>query len=238
MQTQHDAIHPDRTATIVDWPADPGTQAGSGKALGLFLKRLLDIVVSLLVLVALSPVLFLVAVAVRFSSPGPILYRQERIGRNGVPFTILKFRTMQANNDATQHREFVEAMLLDPTASPEVDGTFKLQDARVTPVGTHLRRYSLDELPQLWNVIRGDMSLVGPRPSLSWEWELYDQVQRERDQVLPGCTGLWQVSGRNLLSPAEMLELDVSYVRNWSFFADLAILVKTPLALLRGDGAR
>ena len=151
---------------------------------------------------------------------------------------INKFRTMILNNDDSEHREFVQSLLSDPSAGPVEDGTYKLIDNRVTRVGSLLRRFSLDELPQLWNVLRGEMSLVGPRPLLVWEWNLIGPVHRQRDQARPGCTGLWQVSGRNLVSSLQMLEFDLDYVRRWGFWRDVSILIRTPLILLRGDGAR
>jgi lipopolysaccharide/colanic/teichoic acid biosynthesis glycosyltransferase len=202
------------------------------------MKRCLDVSVSVALVLILSPLLVLIAVAVRLRSEGPSLYRQERIGRDGNPFMINKFRTMTVDNDASEHREFVQAMLRDTSTRPAADGTYKLLDSRVTSLGALLRSYSLDELPQLWNVICGDMSLVGPRPALSWECEMFSPYHQQRNRALPGCTGLWQVSGRSLLSTSEMLDLDVEYVQTWSFLADLSILIRTPLALLRGDGAR
>ena len=221
---------------VVTNPTSLDVPIGSRK--GRLAKRSLDVVVSLTGLVLLSPLLLLMAIAVWSTSRGGAIFRQERIGRFGQPFIINKFRTMKVNNDDSEHRGFVEDQLKNPDSKPAAHGTYKLADARVTKLGSILRRGSLDELPQLWNVLKGDMSLVGPRPPLRWEWELFGPVHRRRDRAVPGCTGLWQVSGRNLMSSMEMLDLDVEYVDYWSFRQDFWILVRTPLTVLRGDGAR
>ena len=204
-----------------------------------FVKRTFDIVVSGLGLLVLGiPLLFIMA-AIRLTSKGPAIFTQERVGLLEEPFTIYKLRTMAANNDDSEHREFVKKQLLDPNATADTeDGAFKLQDSRVTGIGSVLRRFSLDELPQLMNVLKGDMSLIGPRPALPWEVELFAPEHRMRSLVKPGCTGLWQVSGRNMLTSLEMLDLDVDYAGQVSLPKDLTILVKTPLVLVRGDGAR
>ncbi len=203
------------------------------------IKRTFDIVVSGLGLLVLAVPLLLIMAAIRLTSKGPALFKQERVGLLEEPFTIYKLRTMAANNDDSEHREFVKQQLLDPnvTANTE-DGAFKLQDSRVTGIGSVLRRFSLDELPQLMNVLKGDMSLIGPRPALPWEVELFAPEHRMRSLVKPGCTGLWQVSGRNKLTSLQMLDLDVDYAGEVSFPRDIGILVKTPLVLVRGDGAR
>ena len=152
---------------------------------------------------------------------------------------MLKFRTMAVDNADDAHREMVKNELGANAEPGTSDGLFKLEnDPRVTWVGAWLRRSSLDELPQLWNIVRGDMALVGPRPSLPWEVELFEPRFRDRERVRPGLTGLWQVSGRNRLSMRDMLELDLEYVRSWSLVTDLGILIHTPAAVLRGDGAR
>jgi len=183
--------------------------------------------------------MLLIAAAVRLTSRGPALFRQERVGLRGEPFTMLKFRSMVVDNDDSAHRELCTRQLLGEEDSSAEDGVYKLEDdPRVTPVGRWLRRLSLDELPQLINVVRGDMSIVGPRPALQWEVDLYRPEHLRRLAVRPGITGLWQVSGRNRLSMLEMLDLDVRYVNEWSFWEDVRILLATPSALLRGDGAR
>lgn len=202
-------------------------------------KRMFDLACSLVILVLLSPLLAIVALLVKLTSPGPVLFRQERIGRDGVPFFMLKFRSMVRddgdNDDAL--REAVELELAGERV-PE-GGSFKLaNDARITKVGRVIRATSIDELPQLFNVVGGSMSLVGPRPALPWEVEMFPEPFRRRDAVLPGITGLWQVSGRSTLGTLEMLELDLEYVDTQSFGSDLRILLMTVPTLLRGDGAR
>ena len=201
-------------------------------------KRILDVTVSASLLVVLSPLLVIIAAAVRLTSEGPVLFIQQRIGQAEKTFDLYKFRTMVAGNSDVDHRAFVTAQLKGEAEGQSSDGTFKLDDPRVTGVGQFLRRYSLDELPQLLNVLNGTMSLVGPRPSLAWEIELFESCHRARAAAVPGCSGLWQVSGRNRLSNLEMLELDLEYVRNWSLSQDISILVRTPIAMMRGDGAR
>ena len=195
----------------------------------LLVKSAIDRVGAALLLALLAPVLAAIAVAVKLSSPGPVLYRQERVGQYGRTFEFFKFRSMVTDADAQ----------LDRLASRnETDGLlFKIrEDPRVTRVGRFLRRTSLDELPQLWNVLRGDMSLVGPRP-LPVDAEEFEGDARRRLRVRPGITGLWQVSGRSELGWEETVALDMYYVDHWSLAMDLAILVRTPLAVLRGTGA-
>jgi lipopolysaccharide/colanic/teichoic acid biosynthesis glycosyltransferase len=173
---------------------------------------------------------------VRLTSPGPALFRQERLGRDRRPFTMLKLRTMSVGNDDQIHRDYVTNLLSDdePQAC-EGNGLFKLDnDPRVTRLGSWLRRTSLDELPQLFNVLSGEMSLVGPRPVLPWEAEMFRETERLRFKVKPGITGLWQVRGRSKLSMRQALELDVEYVRTRSFWLDVIILLCTVPALLRG----
>ncbi|MEU7912497.1 sugar transferase [Microbispora bryophytorum] len=191
-------------------------------------KGVFDRLVAAAALVVLAPLLAAVAVAVRASGPGPVLFRQRRVGRDGVEFTILKFRTMRRDAEARK----VELV-------SDADGVlFKVRrDPRVTPLGAALRRYSLDELPQLFNVLRGDMSLVGPRPPLPEEVARYGDDVRRRLVVRPGMTGLWQVNGRSDLSWEESVRLDLRYVENWSLMLDLQILWKTWSAVAGGAGA-
>ncbi len=193
-------------------------------------KRACDVLISGLGLLALLPLFAVVAAAVKLTSPGPVVFRQERIGLRGRPFTLLKFRTMVVGAD----------LLLDTLREQnEADGPlFKLrQDPRVTRVGALLRRYSIDELPQLWNVLKGEMSLVGPRPPLAGEVALYEEWQLDRLEVRPGITGLWQVSGRSELSFEDYVRLDLFYVENWSIAYDLFILSKTVPLLVSTRGA-
>ena len=198
------------------------------------IKRLLDVVLASLALIVLSPLLALLWLLVRLDSTGPAVFSQQRLGRAEHPFTIYKFRSMRTGNSDAIHRAFVTEMLADGPKSAAIDGFYKLQtDPRVTPLGSWLRRTSLDELPQLVNVVRGDMSLVGPRPVLSWEAELFDDAARVRFQVRPGLTGLWQVSGRARLTMRQALELDAQYVRRQSLWLDLSILARTVPAQMR-----
>lgn len=202
-------------------------------------KRLIDVAIAGTTLLALSPFFIVVAAIIRLTSRGPALFQQERVGLNGEHFTILKFRTMKLDNDDSAHREIVTAQLTGSTEVGTSDGIFKLEDdPRVTGVGAWLRRFSLDEVPQLINVLRGEMSIVGPRPALQLEVDLYQPHHMRRLVVRPGLTGLWQVSGRNRLNMLEMLDLDVRYVEGWSLGRDLKIIAATPGVMLRSDGAR
>lgn len=196
-----------------------------------FQKRAFDVCFSLLALLAVSPVMVGVAVAVKVTSRGPVFYCSERIGLDGVPFMMIKFRSMVVDAD----RRRAQMVELNDTVGGVL---FKIRrDPRVTRVGRLLRRYSIDELPQFINVLRGEMSVVGPRPPLRCEVETYDHRMRRRLLVRPGITGLWQVSGRSDLSWEDSVQLDLSYVENWSMLSDLAISAKTALAVCRGSGA-
>ncbi|WP_457092742.1 sugar transferase [Microvirga sp. P5_D2] len=200
-----------------------------------FSKRLLDLLFAVPALIVALPVMLAAIALIRLSDPGPVLFRQVRIGQGGRPFTMLKLRTMYLDNDDCAFREFNTREFLGD-AQPSSDGIFKLDsDPRVLPGGSFLRRYSIDELPQLINVLRGEMSLVGPRPSLPWEVELYSPEQRHRHDCLPGMTGLWQVSGRSRLTVQQMLELDLTYVEHRSLRLDLWILLHTLPAVLLGE---
>jgi lipopolysaccharide/colanic/teichoic acid biosynthesis glycosyltransferase len=215
-------------------PASAGTRALTRSA-----KRLLDLSVALPCLILVAPLLLAVAVAIRLTSPGPALFRQARLGRDRRPFTLCKFRTMYAGCPDDVHREYVRKLL---TGSQAPDGgrngVYKLDgDTRITPVGRLLRRTSIDELPQLLNVIRGDMSLVGPRPALDWEAEMFGAGYDRRFAVPPGLTGLWQVSGRNALTMRQGLDLDIEYVRRQSLALDLWILARTIPVVLSTRGA-
>ncbi|MGE3524637.1 MAG: sugar transferase [Gemmatimonadales bacterium] len=208
----------------------------------LVLKRLVDLVGASAMLLVLGPLMLIIAAAIRLDDGAPILFKQVRIGSGGRRFNVWKFRTMRNDSSDAAHRELVMQMLRGEevvTGHQTEDGNqiFKLvDDPRVTRVGAILRRTSLDELPQLFNVLRGEMSLVGPRPPLLYEFEAYDHWQYDRLQVLPGITGLWQVSGRNLLTYRQMCELDVQYVRNWSLYLDFKILLKTIPVVLFNSG--
>ena len=203
------------------------------------LKRVLDIAGASVLLLAAAPLFAVLAIAIRLDSKGPVLLRQERCGYKGRPFACLKFRSMFDGSDEGPHRRYVAGLLTSRPDHTNGDGVFKLvDDVRITRVGRWLRRTSLDELPQLWNVLRGEMSLVGPRPPLAYEVELYTPRQRERLRCRPGLTGLWQVSGRNSLSYQDMCEIDLRYLREWSHALDLRILARTlPVVLLNSGRA-
>jgi exopolysaccharide biosynthesis polyprenyl glycosylphosphotransferase len=196
-------------------------------------KRALDVVVAGIVVVCAATVLLLIALAVTLDSPGPVLFRQRRLGKDMREFTVLKFRTMHLDVDESAHRAFI-AETMDPGATVGANGLYKLdrRDA-VTRVGRWLRKTSLDEFPQLFNVLRGDMSLVGPRPCLAYEVEHFAPHHFDRFLVPAGLTGLWQVSARAHSTFAEALELDVLYAHSWSLGLDLELLAKTPLQLVR-----
>ena len=196
-------------------------------------KRVTDVLVSILGLLALTPFLLFVAAAIQIDAPGRVFYRQKRLGRNGKEFVLLKFRTMHLDADDVLKRELEK----DPDLKQEWDEYQKLRrDPRITRVGAWLRKFSLDELPQLWNVLLGDMSLVGPRPILVDQREKYGRSFKEYVQVSPGMTGLWQVSGRNSTTFARRAELDDEYIQRWSLWLDIYILLKTFMVIF-GRGA-
>jgi lipopolysaccharide/colanic/teichoic acid biosynthesis glycosyltransferase len=198
------------------------------------LKRILDVGIGVALGVALLAVMVIIGVGILLSSGHPILYRQKRCGRGGRPFFVLKFRTMVVDADAILQ----DYLARDVQLAQEWRRAYKLvRDPRVTRFGKLLRRTSLDELPQLWNVIRGDMSLVGPRPITCEEIRLYGDAFELYKLVRPGITGLWQVSGRGRLSYDKRVQLDVAYIRNWSIWLDLWIVFKTLKVVLNGDGA-
>ena len=215
------------------------------------IKRVMDIIGGALILLCCSPVFLVIALAIKVSSKGPVFFRQRRVGQYGKPFTFLKFRSMYIDNDSGVHREYVTKLIaghaeLHPTngngnANGNGDGTgvYKLtNDSRITRVGAFLRRTSLDELPQVLNVLTGEMSLVGPRPALPYEVAAYQTWHRRRIlEVKPGITGLWQVSGRCRVRFDEAVRLDIRYARNWSPWLDIKILVRTPKAVFSGEGA-
>ncbi|WP_054813942.1 sugar transferase [Nocardia arizonensis] len=193
-------------------------------------KAVFDLCFAITVLIAIAPVLCVIAAAVKMTSPGPVFYLSERIGRGGTPFRMIKFRSMYV--DADRH---VAALIENSGGNPVF---FKMkQDPRVTPVGRVIRKFSLDELPQFFNVVRGEMSVVGPRPQVQREVDSYDGDMRRRLLVKPGVTGLWQVSGRSDLSLEDSVRLDLSYVENWSMVLDLLLIAKTIGAVARGEGA-
>ncbi|HTC46968.1 MAG TPA: sugar transferase [Candidatus Aquilonibacter sp.] len=208
----------------------------------LAIKRVIDVAGSTAALVFLSPVFAAVALAIKFSSKGPVLFKQERLGQHGKTFTVLKFRSMRTDCDAKIHQQYVEQFIagqVDGNSEAATKPVFKIQkDPRVTPIGRFIRKTSLDELPQFWNVMRGDMSLVGPRPPLAYEFRKYEVWHRRRVlEIKPGITGLWQVEGRSRTRFDEMVRLDLKYARAWSVWLDLKILAQTPGAVIQGEGA-
>jgi lipopolysaccharide/colanic/teichoic acid biosynthesis glycosyltransferase len=215
----------------------------SRKRFPLIIKRGIDIVGSSILLLLFSPIFASIAVAIKLTSKGPILFRQERLGQFGKRFECLKFRTMYADNDPKIHRDFVQSFIAGAVGKRNKNeagaGIYKIKhDPRVTPFGRFLRKISLDELPQFWNVLRGEMSLVGPRPPVPYEFEVYDFWHRRRVlELKPGVTGLWQVSGRSRTCFDDMVRLDLRYSQRWSLWLDFKILLATPLAVFSGDGA-
>lgn len=206
------------------------------------IKRGMDIVGSVLALILAAPLFLAIAVAIKATSKGPVLFHQRRIGQHGRPFVFLKFRSMYLGNDAGVHKEYVKQLIAGKAerhSNGNGEGVFKLtKDPRITPVGSFLRRTSLDELPQFINVLKGEMSLVGPRPPVPYEVESYDFWHRRRVlEAKPGITGLWQVSGRSRVTFDEMVRLDLRYARTWSPWMDLKILLRTPRAMVLGEGA-
>jgi lipopolysaccharide/colanic/teichoic acid biosynthesis glycosyltransferase len=208
----------------VEHPAHPAVTS--------LVKRGFDAVLAAIGLVVSAPIMVLCIAAIRCTSRGPVIFRQERVGLDGQPFTIFKLRTMTVDGDDQRHREYSIHQFTERYPDRADNGSFKLDDPRVTTVGRILRALSLDEVPQLVNVLRGEMSLVGPRPMLDWEFDLVGGAHRDRVRTRPGMSGMWQVSGRSGLSTLEMLDLDIDYVDQWSLGLDLRILLKTPLALL------
>lgn len=216
----------DARPTLTTASLEQAPRAGQASGLG---KRLFDLIVASACLLVLFPLLAAVALLVRLTTPGPAIYRQIRLGRDRRPFMFYKFRTMYDGCGDAVHKRYVRRLITEddpPKGGPR--GLYKLEtDARITPLGRVLRRLSIDELPQLLNVIKGDMSLVGPRPPLAWEAELFRPPHDQRFLVTPGMTGLWQVSGRNRLTFRQGLDLDVEYVHRRCLALDLVILVKT-----------
>lgn len=213
------------------------------KNLPLLTKRIMDIVGSASALILLAPVFVILAIIIKWTSNGPVFFRQQRVGRFGVPFMFVKFRSMCVSNDAGIHKEYVRKFIAG-NAEPASDGgkqqvVYKItSDPRVTWIGKFMRRTSLDELPQFWNVLKGEMSLVGPRPPIPYEIEAYDIWHRRRLlEAKPGITGLWQVYGRSRTTFDEMVRLDLEYSRTWSFLLDIKILLLTPRAVFSGNGA-
>lgn len=230
--------HPSNSTLYPDL-VNPGTR----KRTLLTLKRAIDLLGTGIGLVLLSPLFLIIALAIKLTSQGPVFFRQQRVGQYGRLFTVLKFRSMYANNDHAVHKEYVMKLIKNQAERMGGDekngGVYKLtNDRRITPVGRFLRRTSLDELPQIINVLRGEMSLVGPRPAIPYELAAYQTWHRRRIlEAKPGITGLWQVTGRSLVKFDDMVRLDLRYATSWSLWLDFVILLRTPLAVIRGAGA-
>lgn len=215
----------------------------NGRRAVLLVKRVVDIMGSISMLILCAPLFLVIALLIKCSSAGPIFFRQQRVGRYGKTFMFLKFRSMYVNNDSAVHREFVTKLIAkqssDGPSNETEQGVYKIKgDKRVTRIGRVLRRTSLDELPQLLNVLNGEMSLVGPRPPIPYELAAYQTWHRQRLLgVKPGITGLWQVLGRSTVEFDEMVRLDLRYASTWSPWLDVKILLRTPLAVIKGSGA-
>ena len=214
------------------------------RRVAIVVKRIMDILGSIVAIILFAPVIFIIAVAIKLTSKGPVFFRQERIGQHGKPFVLLKFRSMFMNNDTSVHQEWFQNFYTGnaqrhKTGDDNGNGTFKLpNDPRVTSLGRLLRRTSMDEVPQFFNVLKGEMSLVGPRPPIRYEVDAYKAWHRGRIlQAKPGITGLWQVNGRSRVAFDEMVRLDLRYARTWSIWLDIQILLKTPAAVFFGEGA-
>ena len=223
-------IYPDLTVEI------------ESKRIPLLVKRCLDIAGSLLALLILAPLMILIAAAIKLTSPGPVLFRQMRLGQSGRGFTFLKFRSMHAKADPAIHEAYIKRFISNQADSAADGGDGKvfklLADPRITRVGRFLRRTSLDEIPQFFSVLVGHMSLVGPRPPLPYEFAKYEIWHRRRLlAVKPGITGFWQVEGRSRVKFDEMVRMDIAYARSWSIWMDIKILLRTPRAVVSGNGA-
>ena len=238
-----------------DWDdSDPGCKITSSlqmalagelnrKKISLIVKRMIDVAGSVVGLVLCLPLLFLIALAIKLTSKGPVFFRQVRLGQYGRKFTFLKFRSMYVNSDHRIHEEYVKSFINGAPNTEQTNGDrpklYKLTaDPRITPIGRTLRNTSLDELPQFLNVLCGQMSLVGPRPPVMYEYRRYDLWHKQRLlAVKPGITGLWQVDGRSRVKFDDMVRLDIRYARSWSLWLDILILLRTPRAVLSGNGA-
>jgi exopolysaccharide biosynthesis polyprenyl glycosylphosphotransferase len=219
------------------------TRRDNGRKFFCVIKRIMDIIGSALALLLFAPVLLVVAIAVKLTSKGPVFFRQKRVGQHGEQFVFLKFRSMHVNNDASVHKAYVKQLIAGSAethrGNGNGNGVYKLtKDSRITSIGGFLRRTSLDELPQFLNVLKGEMSLVGPRPPIAYEVENYEIWHRRRVlEAKPGITGLWQVNGRSRIKFDDMVRLDLRYAKTWSPWLDLKILLRTPVAVVFGDGA-
>ncbi len=240
-------VFPDEGSKVFDDSPDlmfyPDLSRQNPRQSSFVFKRMIDLIGGIVGLIIFSPLFLVIPILIKLTSEGHVFFRQERMGQFGKKFTFLKFRTMQANNDPAIHKEFTKNLIRgskDQITDGESEQTvYKIKDdPRITPLGSFLRKTSLDELPQFLNVIQGDMSIVGPRPPIPYEYENYDFWHRRRViEVKPGITGLWQVMGRSSTTFDEMVRLDIKYMREWSLWLDIKIIVQTPLTVLFGKGA-
>lgn len=230
---------PNLQIALVDGVPLLATKGSAFEGLNLRIKQLMDLALGLILLMVAAPIMILCWIFIRLDSPGPAIIRQPRLGYKGRIFNIYKFRSMHQNVTDAAHRAYIQQCIQDQayTNGEAVKKVFKItNDKRVTRVGRVLRRYSLDELPQIFNILKLEMSLVGPRPSLAYELESYEDWHKERLDAVPGLTGLWQVSGRSLLSFNDMVRLDVEYLQNWTPAEDVRLIVRTIPAIFRGTG--
>ncbi|MEO0289462.1 MAG: sugar transferase [candidate division WOR-3 bacterium] len=205
------------------------------KFFNIFFKRIVDIIVSFLLILILLPIFLIIGIIIKIDSDGPVFFLQERVGKNGKKFKMFKFRTMYKDNDQNLHKEYVTKLIKE--GKKDESGIYKIKnDPRITKIGKFLRAFSLDEFPQLINVLKGDMSLVGPRPPIEYEVEHYDEWHKRRLSVKPGMTGMWQVSGRNRIGFDDMVLLDIYYVENFNLWLDIIILLKTIPAIIKREG--
>lgn len=201
-------------------------------------KPIIDYCLAAILLMLTSPLFLIFSIGIKFHSSGPVFYYQQRIGRNGRPFRMVKFRSMRVNADTNLHKEYVQS-LIKKNLGPEDLGkaTLKLKaDPRMTGLGRILRSFGLDELPQLINVLKGEMSIVGPRPSLDYELEVYEEWHKRRLSVLPGITGVWQVTAHNAVPFNEMVQIDLKYIREANLWLDLKVMLLTPIEMLKRKG--
>lgn len=203
------------------------------------IKRLLDILSASVLFVLTSPLFVLTALLIKLDSPGPVFFCQKRLGKDGKYFNFYKFRSMYAGCSEEEHKEYIRRLMTEELAQEDKGKrVYKLtSDSRVTPVGRFIRRLSIDELAQLFNVIKGDMSMVGPRPAIPYELQYHDEAMRKRFSVKPGITGLWQVSGRSGTTYRQMVGLDLFYIEHWSIWLDLKIMLKTVPYILKAAQA-
>ncbi len=231
-----DSVSEDSVADQRFYPS-PSKRIDANK-FSLTLKRCIDIAGSFVGIVFLSPVFVFTAIAVKLSSKGPVFFTQKRVGQGGRLFTFIKFRSMRVSQDCSAHKEFIKQFVQNSVKASTPDGApiYKMKnDPRITPIGKFLRKSSIDEIPQLFNVLAGDMSLVGPRPAIPYEVEEYDTWHRRRVlEVKPGITGFWQVKGRSFTSFEAMVRMDIQYITRWSLWWDLVIIFQTPFALFKG----